>query len=285
MNLIKGKLLVVGHLARDIVKRNSVCHKFWGGSAFHVSLAASFYLPVGQVVIKSRIGKDFDLSILKNLGIDISYLGIDSGKMTDRHWLNEEGGRRAFRSEGDLGKNIDIKDVEDIEGVGWIHLAASSPEQQLEWLEQIKTMGFGDVPISCDTFDTFTRTRPNLVKKVMEKCNLGFANEFEGREIGGENLDTDMVLKLGAKGAEYYSKGKLEVKAATIDNIEVRDTIGAGDVVAGVFIAQLLNGAGKKDALEEACRVASMSTMGFGTEHLVDRMGLGNNFTVEADGN
>ena len=133
-----------------------------------------------------------------------------------------------------------------IDQIGWIHLTSAPPEQQLEWLKQIKFLGLANVPISCDTFDTFAREKADLVRKVMNNCNLSFVNKNEYEAINGKNLNTEMILKLGGEGAEYHVGNQSVIKVKTNKTL-VKDTTGAGDVVAGVFLALLFKGVDKEN--------------------------------------
>jgi sugar/nucleoside kinase (ribokinase family) len=154
--------------------------------------------------------------------------------------------------------------------------------QQLEWLKQIKFLGLTNVPISCDTFDIFAREKAGLVRKVMNSCDLSFLNKNEYEAINGKSLNGEMVLKLGEEGAEYLVGNKTVIKVKTNKTL-VKDTTGAGDIVAGIFLALSFNGIDKKSALKEACRVATMSVNDFGVEHLIESFSFGNNLAIQTN--
>lgn len=285
MNFDGKKLLIIGHISIDEVVTKSGRGSYWGGAGYHTALAASLYLPKDRVILWSTAGNDFIFSALEEVGVDTKWIKIDKQNKTDIHNLDESGDKRTYSSIGNLSQEIDLSDLSKIKDeIGWIHITSCPPRQQLEWLTQIDKNGLEGVPISCDTFDTFVQEDPELVKKIMNLCNLGFANEVEWKAILGENLKTDMVLKMGKRGAEFFSKGKKLFKILG-NEVKVKDTTGAGDVLAGVFLAQILSGIPVEKALNKACQVATMSTINFGTEHLVSSIDLRNNLTVNANRN
>ena len=286
MNFSRKKLLIIGHIARDIVETKYGNGSFWGGAGYHTALAASSFLPKKSVVLLSMVGNDFDFSVLRKLGVNTDYILIDSQNKTDVHKLNEKEEVRTYFSEGELCQKININNLEKIKNeIGWIHLASSPPQQQLKWMEEIKLSGLGELPISCDTFDTFVQKTPDLVKKVMKNCDLAFMNRDEWTAIEGGKMKMEIVLKLGDRGAEYFINGNKKVKISDISEVIAKDTTGAGDVVAGVFLGLRLRGFSIGESLTEACKVATMSVMGFGTEHLVERMGFSDDFMVKTNRN
>lgn len=286
MNFSEKKLLIVGHLAKDIVRTQYGGASYWGGGGYHVALAAAFYLLKGRVILKSTAGRDFNFSHLVRAGVDVSQVKIDRKVKTDQHWLNEMASERIYRSEGGLSQDINLLDLKlSSKEIGWIHFASTPPQQQSEWLKQIKILGWESIPRSCDTFDTFAREYSDLVRGVMENCSLGFANEEEWLAIGGRKIKVKTVLKLGKYGAEIYDKGQRLIKVSTKKVEMVKDTTGAGDIVAGIYLALRLCNVSEEDSLTEACRVATMSIEEFGTVHLIGRVGLGNNFAIDTDGN
>ena len=197
------------------------------------------------------------------------YLVVNGEMNSDRHFLDESGETRQYYSVGDLSQDIELNGLEKIVNqLGWIHLASSPPEQQLVWLEQIEKYGRNNFVISCDTFDTFASETPDIVRQVFSKCDLGFLNETEWLAVGGNNLRMKLVRKLGGKGVELYKEGKLRLEIGAGDIKEVKDTTGAGEVMAGVYIAQKLLGSEDREALEEASLIAARSVENYGTDHL-----------------
>lgn len=274
MNFRNKKLLVVGHLALDIVEINGQENRYWGGAGYHAALAAALYLPKKRVVLKSIAGKDLDFDSLIKSGVDISQVKVSPAVNSDRHQLSVADEERFYRSHGNLSEDIRISDINIAKAeIGWIHLASSPPRQQMGWIGELTTMGWSDIPRSCDTFDPFAIENPGLVRGVMEQCTMAFVNEIEWQAIGGKNVSNCLVLKHSKNGAGIYREGK-KIVEVSVSQIEALDTTGAGEVLAGVFLASMIQGASEKEAMTEACRAATISVTDLGTGNLKRKLGF-----------
>jgi sugar/nucleoside kinase (ribokinase family) len=78
-----------------------------------------------------------------------------------------------------------------------------------------------------------------------------------------------LVLKRGEKGVCYFEKGRLIAKAMAPVIKKVVDTTGAGELIAGIFLALIIRGFPVEKSLSLACMVASWSVENFGIEHLL----------------
>ncbi len=74
-----------------------------------------------------------------------------------------------------------------------------------------------------------------------------------------------VIITLGSRGALLASAGKMEMVAAPA-GLEVKDTTGAGDALIGSFAVFIAEGTAEREALERACRYASLSTTRIGTQ-------------------
>ena len=103
----------------------------------------------------------------------------------------------------------------------------------------------------------------------LSKVSLFLINEVEGYQISGEQepekiLDAmygrcpgaGVVLTLGAAGSIYMEKG--ERIHQDIFKVKAVDTTGAGDTFTGYFLAGLLEGMEKKDALILAAKASAI---------------------------
>jgi sugar/nucleoside kinase (ribokinase family) len=89
---------------------------------------------------------------------------------------------------------------------------------------------------------------------VFPDVDLLVPNEDEARVLGP--LDApEVVTKLGARGARW-TDGRTTVEVPA-EPVEVADTTGAGDAFAAGLLTARLEGAGPREALEAACRVAA----------------------------
>lgn len=76
------------------------------------------------------------------------------------------------------------------------------------------------------------------------------------------------VLKRGAKGATYIDMQAGVEFTVNAPSTNVVDTTGAGDTLAGVFLARRARGDSVEDALTDAVNVASKTVTDFGVEHI-----------------
>ncbi len=74
-----------------------------------------------------------------------------------------------------------------------------------------------------------------------------------------------VIITLGSKGALLAAPDAMELVPA-LSGIEVKDTTGAGDAFIGSFSVFLAEGMPERDAIERACRYASLSTTKIGTQ-------------------
>jgi sugar/nucleoside kinase (ribokinase family) len=265
----RNKLLVVGHVARDVVKTKTGGSEFWGGAGYHVAMAAALFLEKNQVLIFANAGYDFDAKLMENEGVDVHKLIINNELETDRHFVDESGEERTYVGVGGLSDQIDLSSIEEVIGeVAWIHLASSPPAQQMRWLDQLEKHRNGEITFSADTFDTFAREIPNEVRTVFKRCDWAMVNNSEWDGVKVDDLGINIVKKLGGDGAQIYHGKDLAVETGCSGSVDVADTTGAGEVVAGVFIANKLLGKSNEESLRMAVEMATKSVTDFGTDHL-----------------
>lgn len=260
---------MVGHLALNKTRTLKGEESYWGGAGYHVAWAAASFLPKGRVGLVSVCGRDFDLTGLEKAGVDLRGVRIEPGKDSDVFVINENSQGRSFKALGRLALGVSLAEAPEVyQGAEWWHLATATPQQQQQWLGQLG--GRGRVrSVSGDSFEIFVKQSTGEVVKVFESLNLIFANKREWSGVGGKMLERkSLVLKRGSQGAIYFRRGKRETAVWAPRVKSVVDTTGAGEVLAGVFLAWRLRGFSARKSLEAACRVASWSVEDFGVEHL-----------------
>ena len=244
-------ILVVGSVAFDSVetpfgKMDSIL----GGSATYFSTSASFFTDVSLVAV---VGEDFPqehVDFLKSRNIDLGGLSRESGKTF--HWKGKYGYdlNEAQTLETHLNVFENFKPVIPAEyrGADYLFLANIDPELQMEVLNQV------DKPrvIACDTMNFWISSKPEALKKVIERVDILIINEGEARQFTGEaNLvkAAKKILALGAKTL-IIKRGEYGVLMFTASSIfaapaypleEVFDPTGAGDTFAGGFMGYLAN--------------------------------------------
>jgi len=269
-------LLVVGHLAvNQTLSRNGIWKKYYGGAGYHVVAGASMIIP-GRVELVSNCGIDFPRERFWQWGVGMEGVEVEK-EVSDKFVIEEKvGGKRTFRPEGLMWSRVRVSDRKiEVAKIGWVHLATASPLQQLQWLRELRLMGYVG-SVSADSFELFVKEDPEAVVEVFGQCEMVFVNEYEWRGIEKYLqgwVPKEMILKLGARGGEYYQNGKKMFGVATVLPKKVVDTTGAGELVAGVFLGSRIKGINKVKSLTEACRVASKKVEQFDVLHVRDQKG------------
>lgn len=256
-------ILVVGSVAFDSVetpfgKMDSIL----GGSATYFSTSASFFTDVSLVAV---VGEDFPqehVDFLKSRNIDLGGLARESGKTF--HWKGKYGYdlNEAQTLETHLNVFENFKPVIPAEyrNADYLFLANIDPVLQMEVLSQVQNPRV----IACDTMNFWISSKPEALKKVIERVDILIINEGEARQFTGEaNLvkAAKKILSLGAKTL-IVKRGEYGVLMFTDSTIfaapaypleEVFDPTGAGDTFAGGFMGYLANSG---DTSEEGIRQA-----------------------------
>lgn len=244
-------ILVVGSVAIDSVETPfGIGENVLGGSATYFSTSASFFTDVNLVGV---IGDDFPqehIDFLQSRNIDLRGLVRESGK--------------TFRWKGKYGYDLNEAQTLDTQlnvfqtfrpqipaeyaDTEYLILANIDPALQLEVLSQVKNPRV----IACDTMNFWISSKPEVLKKVIEKVDFFIINEGEARQLTGEvNLvkAARAILAMGAKNL-IIKRGEYGVLLFTGDSIfaapaypleKVFDPTGAGDTFAGGFMGYLAN--------------------------------------------
>ncbi len=244
-------ILVVGSVAFDSVETPfGKEENILGGSATYFSTSASFFTDVNLVAV---VGEDFPrehIEFLQSRNIDLTGLARMSGKTF--HWKGRYGYdlNEAQTLETNLNVFADFKPQIPVEYASsdYLFLANIDPDLQMEVLNQVARPRI----VACDTMNFWISSKPDALKKVLERVDIFIINEGEARQLSGEaNLvrAAKKVLALGAKTliikrGEYgvlMFNGSSIFAAPAYPLEEVFDPTGAGDTFAGGFMGYLAN--------------------------------------------
>lgn len=239
---------VPGHAVRDV----------FGGSAGYAAMAASFFTDVALV---STIGTNYPQEILNTLrakGIDIDGLRVLRGKSTHFDVEYDEELFEATYHAVDLNVlDEGILLPKDARRSKFIYISANDPDIQLALIDQLASSQV----VATDTHSMWIETKREMVKQVMERIDIMFANnvevcKFSERQslkhaakkimaLGVKHL----IVKKGQHGAILFSDGKMYPAIAydTYD-MNIVDPTGCGDTVAGGYMGVL---AGNRQHFEE----------------------------------
>ena len=244
-------ILVVGSVAFDSVetpfgKEDNIL----GGSATYFSTSASFFSDVKLVAV---VGDDFPqehLDFLSSRNIDLAGLSCVRGKTF--HWKGKYGYdlNEAQTLETQLNVFADFKPQipKEYSESEYLFLANIDPELQMEVMNQVKRPKV----VACDSMNFWISSKPESLRKVLEKVDIFLINEGEARQLSGEaNLvkGAKRILSMGVKTliikrGEYgvlMFNGSSIFAAPAYPLEEVFDPTGAGDTFAGGFMGYLAN--------------------------------------------
>lgn len=269
MNNNAVNVVIVGNIAHDIntfPKRDNgkdlvVCNN--GGAGYYSLIPASIYTRTGIVAI---VGNDFDLSKIVEQDIDLKGIKIVKDKPTTKFhhtYLSDDGQTRTFRPEIYDDCMISEKDFpEEYFKAKYIHIATNFPKIQNSFIDLIRKKS--NAIISIDTHEAYMETDSEYIKKVFDKVDIAFIDK-EFTNLIDCNAPIK-IIKMGKSGCKYIDN---EEEFLVIANeTEVMDKTGAGDVVAGVFLAVMAKTNDKKKSLQEAVKIATKSIKDYGVDHL-----------------
>jgi sugar/nucleoside kinase (ribokinase family) len=256
-------LVLVGHVGSATDRTPHGTATYTGGSGFAVAFAASALFDRG-VGLVTQVGEDFDLACLRLLPIDLQGVAVRAGASATFVIDQFRDGSRSFRS--DLGVA-----AEPVFGsfpasyfrARYVHLGTAPPRQQLAWLGFLRDQGC-QAQISVDMFEAFVAADPGACRRICDRADLIFLNETEYRGLfrGRRHPSAPTLLKQGRAGAEFLADGaRQRVPAPPADEV---DPIGAGEILAGAFLALRARGLAEDRALSYAVAAATRSVTEFG---------------------
>jgi len=262
-------LVVIGHISFDenIIKGKK--HVIKSGSAYLTALPASLFSK--KVGVVSRIGGDFPLKELQKLKVNLDGVKVIKEGKTTRFfhtYLSADGQERTFRPEMNVGGEIVPEDIPDhyLDSC-FIHVATNLPQKQKQFIEYIRRKR-SKALIAIDTLEQYIEQYPKEVLQAFQMADIVFIDKKE-KNLIEELSEKTMVIKKGAEGADFIQNGKkISVTAPKVK--VVVDKTGAGDVLAGAFLALMAKGNPPGFSLEKAVALASKSITRHGIDFLLE---------------
>ena len=258
-------LVVIGHVGVATDRTASGTTVAIGGSGYAVAAAAAELLG-GGVGLVAQVGTDLDLAALLRTGLNLDGVAVLPGASA-RFLIHQfEDGTRTFESELGVAATprLDLF-PEAYLHARHIHLGTAPPWQQLTWLRFLRDRG-SPAKISVDMFEHFVATEPDDSRAACDLADLLFMNTAEHDGLYGADSypKSPVVLKHGAEGAELIRDGMTHrVRAAPVHAV---DPVGAGEILAGVFLALHAGGLPEEQALSYAVTAATSSVTEFGVD-------------------
>jgi sugar/nucleoside kinase (ribokinase family) len=256
-------LVLIGHVGSATDRTPNGTRTYTGGSGFAVAFAASALLDRG-VGLVTQVGKDFDLANLRLLRIDMQGVAVRPGPSATFFIDHFRDGNLWFRSELGVAAEPGFDSFPaSYFGARHVHLGTAPPAQQLAWLEFLRDKGC-QAQISADMFEPFVEKEPDTCRQICDRADLIFLNEaeYDGLYRGRPQPSAPTLLKHGPVGAEFRASGiKHQAEAPPAKEV---DSIGAGEILAGAFLALRALGLAEDRALRYAVEAATRSVTEFG---------------------
>ena len=259
-------LVLVGHVGWATNENAHGTGASLGGSGYAAAYAASTLL-AGRIGLVAQIGQDLNLRGLHGLGLDLTGLAVLPDASARFHISRVGDETRVFRSELGVAATPQFDTFpEPYFRAGHVHLGTMPPDQQIAWLKFLRDRGF-HAPISVDTFEYFVQAQPAASREACDRADLIFINEAEYRGLCQDNEipKAPTILKHGPDGADFIADGMTQPVSAT-PAVQVVDDTGAGEILAGVYLALRSHGLAEDKALGYAVRAASSSVTEFGVD-------------------
>ena len=276
-------IVVVGTVAFDTVETPfGRGENVLGGSATYFSTSASFFTDVSLVAVVGEDFPDEHVRFLQSRDINTDGLQRIPGKTF--HWSGKYGYDLNEAQTLDTQLNVLTEFKPDLpesyRSAEYLFLANIDPDLQLEVLGQMHAPKL----VACDTMNFWIASKPEALRRVLQKVDIVVINEGEARQFTGEaNLvkAARQIISLGCKRL-VVKRGEFGVLMFTADSLfaapaypleDVFDPTGAGDTFAGGFMGFLANsGDLSEDGIRQAIVFGSVMASFNVEDFSLDRM-------------
>jgi sugar/nucleoside kinase (ribokinase family) len=260
-------LVVYGHVGFDVSTLGAMRTVQVGGASYYATLSASLITrSVGLVAVG---GEDFPVSQLGSLGVDMSGFAIKPG-LSAVFAQDYNPARDVTRLSVDLNASEDLSPKlvpSSYLGCRLFFITTAPPHQQdeiLRWLTRTQFQG----SVAVDTTLAYVDDFRGLLVDHANRIQHTFMNAQEYDRLGRPPpAHVSCIVKRGAAGASLWRDGIW--RSFPAPHVEqVVDTTGAGDILAGAYLAGLSTGWAPHQALSRAIALATRSVTSCGVEHL-----------------
>jgi sugar/nucleoside kinase (ribokinase family) len=255
-------LVLIGHVGFAVDRTAEGTVTYIGGSGFATAFAAGALLD--EVGLVAQVGRDFDLGALRVLSIDMAGVAVLPGATATFVIDQSRDGGLSFSSNLGVAAEPSFGSFPaSYFRARYMHLGSAPPRQQLAWLTFLRGKGCR-AQISVDMFEPFVATEPGACREVCDRADLIFLNEAEYRGLydGRPRPSAPTILKHGPAGVEFLADGvRRRIPAPPADEV---DSVGAGEILAGAFLALRARGLARDRALSYAVAAAARSVTEFG---------------------
>ena len=291
--MTKNKILIVGSCNTDMVIKTErfplpgetiIGGEFFmnpGGKGANQAMAAKRL--GGEVIFIGKIGEDIfgqnSLDLMKSEGIDIRYLGMDSEMPSGVALITvDSSGENSIvvapGSNGKLSPSDFDRALSELDDVAVILLQLEIPLETVEHIVHIASK-------NCIRIILNPAPGRELPESMLKNVSIITPNETEAEILTGVKVvdkDTankaseilrsrgvrEVIITMGAEGAFVLSDSFIGM--VRTPSVEVQDTTAAGDTFNGALAVGLAEKKSLHEAVELACKVASLSVTRMGAQ-------------------
>lgn len=266
------KIIFIGFTNIDINITPSSKKIDMGGGGYFGAIVASLFLP--DVGLVTRIGHDYDPTFLLTRVLPEGVHQISSkpnGRSTQIYHSETNRADRDIEVEWGVNPDLQPSDIPQswLASATHVHISTMPPLQQKLFIEYLRKKS-PHASISLDT-DSFFFSEKQNVSDILENfacVDLGFMNRIEYAELKSVGARIpELLVKLDEEDVEYHEYGEKKLKLST-EKVSAVDTTEAGDIFAGAFLAQRVEGKSVEKSLELATKTATISVTQNGVKHL-----------------
>lgn len=264
------ELSILGYFCQDTNVYPDREERQLGGGAFFAAQSASLF--TSDVGVVTRVGANFPVETLRSPvrreGIVSSALPTMEARLV---YSGENFGQRDISMNWGASTELSARDfpLEWLISTQLLLLSTMEPMQQATILKAVRHLA-PHMFIALDSTEAYlqhAQTR-NQVAENYRAADLVFANRHEYKALEGLFPALPRaVVKFDGDGAQYMEYGvpKFSVRAPEVSAVDVT---GAGDILAGAFLAQVSIGQDSEHSLQRAVEIASLSVSQKGTDHI-----------------
>jgi len=235
-----------------------------GGVATNAAVACALAGTPARLII--AVGDDVVGRMLvdqvKATSVDLSWRARPGATCRVVVLLEPHGKKRLLLHPGvSMFPRVDQLETASLDGIGWLHLAVYDVASARHLVDRCRAQ---DIPWSLDLEPSTFPEGLSILRDVIAGASTLFCNARAVAQIGTDAITrligmgaASVVETRGADGAILH-EGDIH-SSVPAPKVQAVDTTGAGDCLAGWFIAERLRGALPQDAAVSAVAAATMS--------------------------
>lgn len=269
---MQPRIIVIGYTNKDINITPIKTTTLPGGAAYFTAIAAS--LLTSSVGLVTRIGTDFDASFLMKRvnpdGIKI-IKNKHTAKSIQTYHSATDFTDRDISLEWGVAPDICPGDIPSawFATAEYVHIGTMPPKQQATFIPYIRNhMPQAIISIDSDKYLLSEKHNISLVSKNFLASDIIFVSRKEYEILEPIVLKHPYaVVKVDADGAKILKYGH-EIYSCKANRVIPVDVTGAGDILAGSYIASLSIGKSEEESLQMSVDLATQSIVQEGVMHL-----------------